>query len=46
MDMLIDKRGARAKPARTIRASEHAERPEHLEVRAGTIDTLRTGSAR
>lgn len=38
--MLIDKRGAQAKPARTIPASEQVERPEHLEVRAGTIDTL------
>ena len=41
VDMLIDKRGARAKPAFTIPAVEHRERPEHLEVRAGTIDTLR-----
>ena len=42
VDMLIDKRGARARPARTIPAREHAERPEHLEVRAGTIDTFAT----
>ena len=41
VDMLIDKRGARATPAFTIPAVEHRERPEHLEVRAGTIDTLR-----
>ncbi|HET9196538.1 MAG TPA: hypothetical protein VFO21_26870 [Vicinamibacterales bacterium] len=41
VDMLIDKRGARAKPAFTIPAVEHRERPEHLEVRAGTIETLR-----
>ena len=40
MDMLIDKRGARAKPARTIPASKRVERPGHLEVRAGTIDTF------
>lgn len=42
VDMLIDKRGARAKPARTIPASKQTEQPEHLEVRAGTIDTLTT----
>ena len=41
VDMLIDKRGARAKLAYTIPAARHVERPEHLEVREGTIDTLR-----
>ena len=41
VDMLIDRRGARAKPAVTIPAGEQRERPEQLEVRAGTIDTLR-----
>jgi hypothetical protein len=41
VDMLIDKRGAEAKPAFTIPAAQQRERPEHLEVRAGTIDTLR-----
>jgi hypothetical protein len=40
VDMLIDKRGARAKPAYTIPAARHVERPAHLEVREGTIDTL------
>jgi hypothetical protein len=42
LDMLIDKRGARAKSARTIPASEQVERPEHLEVRVGTIDSFTT----
>jgi hypothetical protein len=41
VDILIDKRGARAKPAFIIPAARRRERPEHLEVRAGTIDTLR-----
>ena len=41
VDMLIDKRGSRVKPAFTIPAAEQRERPEHLEVRAGTIDSLR-----
>ena len=42
VDMVIDKRGAKAKPARTIPASakKDMEMPEHLEVRAGTIDGL------
>src|SRR5262245_47684724 len=42
VDMLMDKRGAKAAPARTIPASvkDTLELPEHLEVRAGTIDTL------
>jgi hypothetical protein len=42
VDMLIDKRGPRAAPAFTIPAARQAERPEHLEVRTGTIDTLAT----
>lgn len=41
VDMLIDKRGPRAQPARTIpAAAQQSERPEHLEVREGTVDTL------
>jgi hypothetical protein len=42
VDMLIDKRGAKAAPARTISASikNTLDLPEHLEVRTGTIDTL------
>jgi hypothetical protein len=42
VDMLFDKRGARAKPARTIPARDRLARPEHLEVRKGGIETLRT----
>jgi hypothetical protein len=42
VDMLIDKRGARAKPARTIPARDRLERPEHLEVREGGIETIPT----
>lgn len=42
VDMFIDKRGAKARPARTIPAvSKHAlDVPEHLEVRSGTIENL------
>jgi len=42
VDMLIEKRGAKAAPARTIPASQkgRTELPEHLEVRPGTIDKL------
>lgn len=42
VDMLIDRRGARTAPARTIPAAsaKQIERPEHLEVRAGTIEAL------
>lgn len=42
VDMVIDKRGPKAKPARTIPASakKGMELPEHLEVRPGTIDSL------
>ena len=40
VDMLIEKRGPRAKPARMIPVAQQTERPEHLEVRAGAIDTL------
>ena len=42
VDMLIDKRGARAKPARTIPVRDSLARPEHLEVREGGIETLHT----
>jgi hypothetical protein len=41
VDMFVEKRGGRACPARTIPAAvKHslADVPEHLEVRAGTID--------
>lgn len=39
--MLIDKRGPRAKPVRVIpAAAQQTDRPEHLELREGTIDTL------
>ena len=42
VDMLVDKRGNKAKPARTIPASfkRSLEMPEHLEVRAGGIDDV------
>jgi hypothetical protein len=42
VDLVIEKRGAKAAPARTIPASRksHLELPDHLEVRPGTIDTL------
>jgi hypothetical protein len=42
VDMVVDKRGPKAKPARTIPASakKGMEMPEHLEVRPGTIDGL------
>jgi hypothetical protein len=42
VDMLIDKRGARAKPEYTIPVGRQVPRPEHLEVRAGGVDTVRT----
>jgi hypothetical protein len=40
VDMLIDKRGVRAKPAFTIPARPQRERPEHLELREGSLETL------
>jgi len=42
VDMLIEKRGARATPARTIPASvkRRLDVPQHLEVRTGKIDDL------
>ena len=42
VDVVMDKRGPKAKPARTIPASakEAMETPEHLEVRLGTIESL------
>lgn len=45
VDMLIEKRGARTAPARTIPAAvkRRLTLPEHLEVRAGTVHTLEDG---
>ena len=42
VDMLIDKRGVKAPPVRTIPAAvkEKYELPQHLEVRTGQIDNL------
>ena len=42
VDLVIEKRGAKAAPARTIPASmkQSLEPPEHLELRPGTIETL------
>jgi hypothetical protein len=42
VDMLIDKRGKKAAPARTVpaRLVHEIPRPEHLEVRAGGVETL------
>jgi len=42
VDMLIDKRGPKAAPTQTIPAArtQQIRRPEHLEVRAGSVDTL------
>jgi hypothetical protein len=42
VDVIIQKRGAKAKPARRISAAfkQSVESPEHLEVRNGTIDDL------
>lgn len=42
VDMLIEKRGARTAAARTIPAAvkQRIPLPEHLEVRAGTVNTL------
>jgi hypothetical protein len=42
VDMLIDKRGPKAAPTQTIPAARAQEtrRPEHLEVRAGSVETL------
>ena len=42
VDVVMDKRGPKAKPARTIPASvkEGMDMPEHLEVRLGTIESL------
>lgn len=40
--MFIEKRGAKAQPARTIDAAQKAtcDMPEHLEVRRGTVDDV------
>ena len=48
VDMLIEKRGAKAAPARRIPAAvkERLEAPEHLEVRDGTIADLEDMLAR
>jgi hypothetical protein len=42
IDMIVDKRGPRAKPVRTVPAAVKATLtlPEHLEVRTGTLDDL------
>ena len=42
VDLAIDKRGPKARPARTIPSSmkQSLELPEHLELRPGTIETL------
>ena len=42
VDMVVEKRGGTAAPARTIPSTLKAriELPEHLEVRSGTLDTL------
>ena len=42
VDMVIEKRGPKARPAKTIPASakKDVEMPEHLEVREGTLDDL------
>lgn len=42
VEMVVDKRGPKAKPTRTIPASakEGMEMPEHLDVRFGTIESL------
>jgi hypothetical protein len=42
VDMLIDKRGAKAAPARNIPAAvkEKYDLPQHLEVRSGRLDSL------
>lgn len=42
VDMVIEKRGGRTTPARTIPAAvkQRMTLPEHLEVRAGTVHTL------
>jgi len=42
VDILIDKRGPKAAPTQTIPAArtQQIRRPEHLEVRAGSVDTL------
>ena len=42
VDMLIEKRGTRAAPARRISADikQKLDVPDHLEVRIGTIDSL------
>ena len=42
VDMLIEKRGARRAPARTIPTAvkQRMKLPEHLEVRAGTVNTV------
>jgi hypothetical protein len=42
VELMIEKRGAKVTPARTVPASwkEHIELPEHLEIRPGTVDTL------
>ena len=42
VELMIEKRGAKVTPARTVPASwkERIELPEHLEVRPGTIDNL------
>jgi hypothetical protein len=43
VDMLIEKRDARTKPSLTLPAAMTKElvRPEHLEVRSGTVETVR-----
>jgi hypothetical protein len=47
VDMLIDKRGSRVAPARTIPAAvkQRLDVPDHLEVRNGTLDDIEASLA-